>query len=142
VLAKLARLVLERSAALQNQVTAMREAVKGVYACSAYRGGHFNSPELRELERAVRFLIIHCDGLAAAMKEDVQMETGETDQIPVVSGWIVEFPGDEDNEAEFAGPFDTEEEARQWVENHIFDADDRVWRVQPITTNPDDLSRS
>jgi len=141
VLAKLARLVLERSAALQNQVTAMREAVKGVYACSAYRGGHFETPELRELERAVRSLIIHCDGLADSMREDVQMESGETEMVPVVSGWIVEFPGDEDKEEEFAGPFDTEDEAKQWVENHIFDADDRLWSVLPITTNPDDLAR-
>lgn len=140
---KMARLVLGRFLELQSRIMAMREAKHALYKCSTYITPT-SDPGIANLQAAIQKLIWHCDMVYDSVTEEIGMEHGQSsDEVPVITAWMVEIRGEEeDSSPEFAGPFDSEEQAKEWVEGNIWNCDDRVWNTHPISTDPEEISRS
>jgi hypothetical protein len=76
----------------------------------------------QEFNRAFAGLMWSVERLGMLLNEEVPMEDTEVMTNPIVTGYIVQFtPEDsESHSTQFAGPFLSQEDAKDWIENNHF----------------------
>lgn len=100
----------------------------------------------QEFHSAFAGLMWSVERLGTLLDEEVAMEDGDVMTNPIVDCYMVQFtPTDSDVFGpQFAGPFVSEEDAKDWIEAHDFGEGcgyDGTTRVVQISTDPDAIDR-
>ncbi len=98
----------------------------------------------QEFNSAFASLMWSVERLGMLLNEEVPMEDAEVMTNPVVTGYIVQFtPTDSDVFGpQFAGPFVSEGEAKEWIEAYNFDEGgdyDGTTQIIEISTDPREI---
>lgn len=126
---KMARAVTMRLLALQRLVYATRDVAHALWKLD---------PKAPEYDRTVRTLILRVDEITSVFDGEIEMESDEDGDMPVVEAWVVHFMEDVEgcNEESIIGPFDSEQQAADWVSRHCTYSEDRKFHIIEINTNP------